>query len=104
MDALYGIASSHAGQIALSINYPVNTPFKGAVFTKTGVNWYGDYYDKTECGGVQLKGTPLTHESDKNACCDVAHIKKGYASITPIRLDRTHHEILEQYKDKVKFE
>lgn len=100
--ALYGVAEKHAGEILLSVNYPCGVPYKGAVFTKAGVNWYDDYFDETENTGiVQLKGKPVPHNSDEGDC-DVSRIKNGYATVTPVRLDRNHYEILESCKDKVK--
>ena len=102
LDELYAAAKAHAGEMLLNINYPLTTPFRGARFTKAGLNWYDDYYDESaEPGTVQLKGKPLAHVSDETDC-DVYQIRNGYASVTPVRLDRNHYEALELLKAKVK--
>jgi len=102
LDTLYKIASDYAGQVMLNINYPVGE-VKGVVFTKTGVNAYCDYYFENEgeegkANIVQLKGEPVTHKNDINSC-DVAYIKQGFVTITPLQLDRTRHDLVEEYKD-----
>ncbi|MCL2062267.1 MAG: 5'/3'-nucleotidase SurE [Firmicutes bacterium] len=101
--ALYHLAKKYAGEILLSINYPCTADFRGGVFTKAGINWYDDYFDEGAQGIVQLKGQPVQHKLDETDC-DVAWVKKGFASISPIRIDRNHYEILEHYKDKVALE
>jgi len=102
--ALYAAAKERAGEMLLNINYPVKIPFRGAAFTKAGLNWYDDYFDESAGEGVvQLKGKPTPHFSDETDC-DVAMVKQGYASITPLRLDRNHYEALAELREKVKLE
>lgn len=104
LDIIYAIAKEHAGQALFSVNYPVSavsTAYKGVVFTKAGVNAYDDYFDEEADGFVQLKGAPVFNEKDDDS--DVAWIQKGYVTITPVTLERTHHAILNEYKGKVKF-
>jgi len=102
LDSLYKIASAIKGSGLLSINYPTST-FKGGVFTMSGINWYDDYYDTSDCGGfVTLKGEPVTHKFEK-IDCDVAHIKNGFATVTPLKLDRNYYEVLEELRGKVEF-
>ena len=102
LENLYGLVKTYTGELLLNVNYPVNRSYKGAVFSKAGLNWYDDYFDTCETPGVvQLKGMPVSHKQDETDC-DVAWIKKGYAVITPLRLDRNHYEVLERCKDQVK--
>jgi len=104
-DTLYNIAKEYKGRAILNINYPVGE-FKGVKFTKTGVNSYDDYYEHLgELDGktqVQLKGETFMHKNDYEPC-DVLCIKNGYASITPLQLDRTNHVLLEKLSKQVKF-
>jgi len=99
LDTFYSIARAHVGKIALNINYPVGE-FKGVVFTKTGINAYNDYFEKqSELDGVnvvQLKGDTFIHK-DETDDCDVCYIKKGFATITPLQLDRTNHGLVVKY-------
>jgi len=106
LGTLYSIVKKHIGQVLLNINYPVSG-YNGVVFTKTGINSYDDFFDfiEEEKGVVkmQLKGETIMHKQDITDC-DVAYMKKGYATITPLMLDKTHHELLAQYKQDKEIE
>jgi len=100
LDTLYRLSKKHQGKALFNINYPISG-FKGVRFTKTGINSYDDFFDfvEEEKGKVrmQLKGQTITHRLDKGDC-DVAYIKEGYATITPLMLDKTCHKLLKNYK------
>ena len=102
LNALYAAARERKGEMLLSVNYPVGLPYRGATLTPYGLNWYDDYYDETgEAGTEQLKGMPV-HRATDEADCDVKSIKAGYASVTPLKLDRNHYEALKELRSKLK--
>lgn len=87
----------------LSINYPVRAPYIGLRFTKAGVNLYNDTFVAGDSEGtVRLKGVPIAHEHN-NEDCDVELIKKGYATITPLTLDRNDYASLDKLKKLTDF-
>lgn len=82
----------------LNINYPVRAPFIGYKFTKSGINLYNDTFVKGETnGGVRLKGVAVEHDRNDDDC-DVELIKKGYATITPLKLDLNDYDCLNVLK------
>lgn len=89
-------------ETVLNVNYPVRAAYKGLRFTKAGINLYNDSFVAGEQeGSVRLKGVPVEHDRNDEDC-DVELIKKGYATVTPLRLDRNDYEALERLK-QVKF-
>lgn len=87
----------------LSINYPVREPYIGLRFTKAGVNLYNDTFVAGDSdGAVRLKGVPIEHGRNAEDC-DVELIKKGYATITPLTLDRNDYASLEKLKSLTDF-
>jgi 5'-nucleotidase len=100
LTALYGAALSARGEALLSINYPT-AAFKGVKWTKAGVNLYDDYFDEQENGAVQLKGRPILHADDAGDC-DVGHMREGYATVTPLTLDRNHYAWLNRFRGEVR--
>jgi len=104
LDILYKLASESTGKVLLNVNYPIKTEYKGTVFTKAGTNnSYDDYFDfceeKEGTITLQLKGDIVIF-NDENNKCDVDYVKDGYATITPIKLDRTHHELVNKYQQE----
>ena len=76
----------------LNVNYPVRAPFAGVRFTKAGINLYNDTFVAGERdGGVRLKGVPVEHDGNPDDC-DVELIKKGFVTVTPLRLDRNDYD------------
>lgn len=89
----------------LNINYPAPIEYKGAKIVKAGINLYSDYFELSdiEDNTVSLKGMPIEHDlNDGNT--DVCLTKKGYATISPLHLDRNNYKVLESIKDKAKIE
>lgn len=85
-------------ETVLNINYPVRMPYAGIKCTKAGINLYNDTFVAGEKeGSVRLKGVPVEHSRNSDDC-DVEWIKKGYATVTPIRLDRNDYESLQTLK------
>lgn len=84
----------------LNINYPVRAPFVGIRFTKAGINLYNDRFivGETE-GSVRLKGVPVEHDRNDEDC-DVELIKKGYATVTPLKMDRNDYDALARLTEK----
>jgi len=106
LDILYKLAKENQSKVLLNINYPIKKAYKGTVFVKAGVNnSYDDYFDfceeKQGTITMQLKGD-IVKFNDENNKCDVDYIQEGYATVTPIKLDRTHHELVEQYNKEIK--
>lgn len=88
----------------ININYPVLAPCKGAKITKTGINLYSDLFIKGDLdGSFRLRGMPIEHGINDEDC-DVEWSKKGYATITPLKLDRTDYSILEKMRAKADIE
>lgn len=82
----------------LNINYPVRAPFAGVRFTKAGINLYDDTFVPTDTEGkVRLQGVAVAHDRNPRDC-DVELIKQGYATITPIKLDRNDYASLAYLK------
>ena len=107
-ETLYSMAKDCKKEALLNINYPCtntkNCPyeFMGTKVTKAGINWYDDYYESKEVGILQLKGTPVLHRLE-SVDCDVNWVTKGYATITPLKIDRNHYDLIEKYKDRLEF-
>ena len=87
----------------LNINYPVRAPFIGVKFTSSGINLYNDSFVANESGAVRLKGLPIEHDRNVEDC-DVELIKKGYVTVTPLKLDRNDYAALEYLKGSGIFE
>lgn len=82
----------------LNINYPVRAPFCGVRFTKAGINLYNDsFIDGENAGSVRLKGMPVEHDKNEEDC-DVELIKKGFVTVTPLKLDRNDYDCLHKLK------
>ncbi len=85
-------------ETVLNINYPVKADYRGLRFTKAGINLYNDAFVVGDAeGSVRLKGVPVAHDRNDEDC-DVELIKKGYATVTPLRLDRNDYDCLEKLK------
>lgn len=81
-------------QTVLNVNYPVKAPYIGMRYTKAGINLYNDrFVDGEIAGTVRLKGVAVSHDKNDEDC-DVELIKKGYATVTPLKLDRNDYECL----------
>lgn len=71
----------------------------GVRFTPLGVNIYSDHYVLKGENSYALFGEPLCHDGNPEDC-DVEWIKKQYVTVTPILLDRTSYDVLNELKDK----
>ena len=86
-------------ETVLNINYPVKAEYKGIAFTKAGINLYNDKFVLCEnSSGVRLKGVAMDHDRNDDDC-DVELVKNGFATITPLRLDRNDHDCLNRLKN-----
>lgn len=95
----------------MSVEVPINVNFNKLgdgsvknVITTVGTCLYSDYYSVTDYDDgdpmYMLQGEPLHHlENEEN---DVTWYSRGYTTITPINIDRTHHASLERLKNAVK--
>ncbi len=92
------ICSANFGlNTVLNINYPADVAYKGVKVTKAGINLYSDGFVESKSKRVRLVGEPITHSLNDDDC-DVELIKKGYATITPILIDRNDYSVIEQLK------
>lgn len=80
----------------LNINYPCAAPFKGLAAARIGLNVYDDVYVE---GGeyVRIQGHPVPHDGNEPDC-DVELIKAGYATVSPISIDRNDYKSLARMK------
>lgn len=84
--------------------FNVNLPYadtvrvRGMKFTPLGVQIYTDTYLLGEDGNYTLVGEPIAHDKNEEDC-DVEWIRKGFATITPVLLDRTAFSVLEKLKN-----
>ncbi|NPA10637.1 MAG: 5'/3'-nucleotidase SurE [Epsilonproteobacteria bacterium] len=84
----------------LNINIPNTKEIKGYKFCKLGYRLYGnDARKHTDPRGEEYYWIglhPLAFKEEKGSDFDA--IKNGYVSITPIKMDMTSHNTLNQYK------
>ena len=92
-DRLVEISSS---EYVLNVNFPDGEE-KGIVIAPLGKHLYTDEYISTGEDTYQLVGAPT--DFTENDYCDVAKIRKGYITVTPIIYDRTATKIVEKFKD-----
>ena len=93
-------------KVVLNINTP-NLPadqIKGVLFTRLGVREYHDefapidrYLNAKVPGEFHYHGVPVKYSGMPNDI-DVIADQEGYASITPIHADHTHHHMIEKIK------
>lgn len=85
----------------LNINYPCAAPFKGLAAARIGLNVYDDTYldGGVGAGGryVRIQGHPVPHPHN-DPDCDVELIKKGFATVSPVSVDRNDYESLARMK------
>ncbi len=83
----------------LNINVPTCSEFKGYKITKAGYRIYGNnaHLHRNPRGEEYywLGTHTLRHKENKTKDCDLSAIEDGYVSITPIKLDMTAHEEIE---------
>ena len=85
-------------QTILNINYPVKVPYIGMRFTASGINLYDDTFITGDSeGSLRLKGKAVAHDLNAEDC-DVELIKKGYATVTPLKIDQNDYDSLEYLK------
>ena len=81
----------------LNVNYPCGAPFIGLKPARIGLHVYDDVFvDSHE--GVRIKGYPLPYAYNEPDC-DVELIKQGYATVSPIALDRNDYKSLEKMRE-----
>ncbi len=82
-----------SSQFVWNVNIPNINELKGLKITKLGVQAYSDRYDYLGNDEYMLVGEALDH--DKNDFdCDVEWIQQGFATATPLILDKTAYKIL----------
>jgi len=79
-------------EYVLNINIP-NEPINKLKFAKLGIQKYIDTYKKLENGNYMLVGEPLKH-SLNDGKTDVDCFFDGFASVTPIIIDKTNFTAL----------
>lgn len=92
-DKLCDMASS---DYVLNVNFP-NGKENGVVLAPLGKHLYTDEYISTGEDTYQLIGEPT--DFTENDYCDVAMIRKGFVTVTPIIYNRTASEVIKKYKD-----
>jgi len=76
----------------ISVNVPNTTEVKGIRIARQGVRIYNDMLEKD--GDIyRIVGDPPTGRVDEEGT-DLWAIHQGYACITPVHLDMTHHEFM----------
>lgn len=76
-----------------NINIPNLKEIKGIKITKLGVQKYSDRYENLGNNEYMLVGEALEH--DKNDLdCDVEWIQQGYATATPMIIDKTAYSLM----------
>jgi 5'-nucleotidase len=89
--------------LVLNVNFPALDPkaFKGLRITRQGTANFQDRFERRDDGegrsGLWLVGEPGTHDGD-SLDIDVNALKAGYISVTPLKQDLTHHELLAQFR------
>lgn len=84
-----------------NINIPNLSKIKGLKITKLGVQDYSDRYEYLGNNEYMLVGEALEH--DKNDFdCDVEWIQQGYATATPLILDKTAYNLLNKLPKEIK--
>ncbi len=93
--------------VLLNVNFPdveEYEDFKGIKWTRQGRRIYTDYISelKDPRGNVYywIGGFPVENheENDDGEDTDIGAVKKGFISITPVKLDLTDYEMLEEVK------
>ncbi|EJA9333726.1 5'/3'-nucleotidase SurE, partial [Campylobacter jejuni] len=88
----------------LNINFPAKSKIKGIKICKAGKRVYNfEAHSNVNPRGVEyywLAAANLDFEDEKNS--DIALLKKGYATITPIMLDLTAYERMKKVKKWLK--
>ena len=80
---------------ALNINYPP-VRHRGVSVVPVGMNMYSDSFSEVEEGVLQISGFPKTDGVDEDT--DIAQIRKGFVTVSPVRLDRNDYRSLEKLK------
>jgi 5'-nucleotidase len=74
---------------ALNLNVPYGVDVKGIRLTRTGIRIYNNEIDRRD-DFVQVAGEAPTGVTDTIGT-DLWAVHNGYASLTPLRMDLTHH-------------
>ena len=83
---------------ALNINYPAQT-HKGIKLVRTGINYYSDSFEEVGRNALRIGGYPSADGMDEDT--DVVQVAKGFATVSPVTLDRNDYASLEMLKRKV---
>lgn len=83
-----------------NINFPnINiADIRGVKITKLGKQLYTDRYVNISKTKYMLVGELISHQENDDDC-DVEWIKKGYITITPIILNKTNYDRINEVKD-----
>lgn len=88
----------------LNINFPAKSKMKGIKICKTGKRVYNfEAHSNTNPRGIKyywIAAANLDFEDEKNS--DIALLKKGYTTITPIMLDLTAYDKMKKVKKWLK--
>ncbi len=95
---LYGMASEGKGKYLLNVNVPPMQDLKGFKVVKAGQTLYNEEYyaDCSEDNCVILTGCPLAKDLKEE--CDFSVTSAGFASVTPIVIDKNDYSAIEKLK------
>lgn len=84
---------------ALNINYPAEK-HKGVKLVRTGINYYSDRFEEVGADALRIGGVPTADGMDDET--DVVQVSRGYATVSPVTLDRNDYRTLEMLKRNVR--
>lgn len=90
-------------RLVLNVNFPALDPkaFKGVRITRQGQANFQDRFERREDAegksSLWLVGE-MGEEGDEGLDVDVNALRAGYISVTPLKQDLTHHELLTQFR------
>ncbi len=79
----------------LNINYPP-VRHRGVAVVPVGMNKYADSFSEVEEGVLQISGFPKIDGIDEDT--DIIQIRKGFVTVSPVKLDRNDYECLAKLK------
>ena len=98
----YALENPLPNNICLNVNFPkTDSPIKGLKVTKTDMGlWENEFQPDNDAFDRPLFWMSGNYrEADPNdAGTDIYWIKRGYATVTPCRVDQTAHDFLDKIK------
>ena len=88
-----------SSEVVWNINIP-NKRVDTLKTTKLGIQKYSDTYKKVGDNTYMLIGEPINHKLNDDDC-DVEWALKGYATATPIKIDKTEYSMLQKMAKEI---